>query len=256
MRIFVIQYFWRRGSICVKTICFLFLLLNFNINAQSTYKLTYGISKIKFHGSIDNLDERGKQFTEKLIENSKEIKYILYVNKAYSYFEAKQALKKENESSLQEILTRMAKRFKKFNEKVFVNKKKDSLIFVKNLVDKDFKVKRSNYDFNWIIKDKTKMILNFKAKNAIGSYYYPITNQKFEIQAWFLPSIPLQSGPDIFMGLPGLIAEVNLNGTVVKLEKIEKTKSSAIKKLDDSEAMTQKEFEDLISRLTKKFIDN
>ena len=178
------------------------------------------------------------------------------MNKAYSYFEAKQALKKENESSLKKFLTRMAKRFTKFNEKVFVNKKKDSLIFVKNLVDKDFKVKRSNYDFNWIIKDKTKMILNFKAKNAIGSYYYPITNQKFEIQAWFLPSIPLQSGPDIFMGLPGLIAEVNLNGTVVKLEKIEKTKSSAIKKLDDSEAMTQKEFEDLISRLTKKFIDN
>lgn len=65
------------------------------ISAQSTYKLTYDISKIKFRGSIDNLDDRGKQFTEKLIEHSKEIKYILYVNKAYSYFEVKQALKKE-----------------------------------------------------------------------------------------------------------------------------------------------------------------
>lgn len=55
------------------------------------------------------------------------------------------------------------------------------------------------------------------------------------------------------MGLPGLIAEVNLNGKLVTLEKIEKTKSLAIKQINNSEATTQKEFKGLILRLTKKF---
>lgn len=32
------------------------------------------------------------------------------------------------------------------------------------MVDKYFKVKRSSYDFNWIIKDESKMILNLRLK--------------------------------------------------------------------------------------------
>ena len=56
------------------------------------------------------------------------------------------------------------------------------------------------------------------------------------------------------MGLPGLIAEVNLKGAVVTAKNIEQCDDLEIEKIDDSKAMTQKEYEDLISRLNKKFI--
>ena len=56
------------------------------------------------------------------------------------------------------------------------------------------------------------------------------------------------------MGLPGLIAEVYFKGAVVTAKNIEQCDDLEIEKIEDSKAMTQKEFEDLISRLTQKFV--
>ncbi|MCF6295088.1 MAG: GLPGLI family protein, partial [Flavobacteriaceae bacterium] len=108
----------------------------------------------------------------------------------------------------------------------------------------------------WIIKDGNKKILGFDAKKAEGNYYDPVTNRELKVEAWFIPSIPIQSGPDIFMGLPGLIAEVDLKGAVITVKKIETNQNLEIEKLDDSKAITQQEYEDIIKNLTKKFIDD
>lgn len=237
-------------------LCVSFWVFNLNLNAQTSFEVTYGISEIKLHGSIDSLSERGKRFTKKIIDRSKDVNYTLFTNKDNSHFEAEEILIKENDSPMEPLYYRMVKQFTSFNTKVYSNHKDENIVFIKNLVSQDFTVKRDYYNFNWVIKESSKKILGLDAKKAAGKYYYPVTNEELEVEAWFIPSLPLQSGPDIFMGLPGLIAEVHLKGAVVTAKKIESSECLEIEKIEDSKAMTQKEFEDLISRLTQKFIED
>lgn len=235
-------------------LCIFLGCLNGNLSAQKSFKVTYGFSEIKLQGSVDSLSEKSQRFSEKVIKYSQKVNYTLFTNKDYSYFEPNNILRKETDSPLTPTLERLVKLFVSFNTKVYSNHKDKKIVFIKKLVSEDFTVKRDYYDFSWVIKDDHKKILGFTARKATGNYYYPVTNEELEVEAWFIPAISLQSGPDIFMGLPGLIAEVNLKGAVITAKKIEKSKNHKIKKIEDSKAMTQEEYEDLISRLTQKFI--
>jgi len=214
----------------------------------------YNITELKLHGSIDSLDEKGKSFTKKVIASAKNINYILSVKNEESYFEREDVLISDNYSPFERILSNTAQRFASFNEKIYFNHEKNSITFLKKLVNRDFTVKRDCYNFKWIITDEHKKIMGFDTKKAEGSYYNSVTNEALMVIAWYIPSIPLQSGPDIFMGLPGLIAQVELKGAVVTVKKIETPKNLEIQKLDDSKAMSQKEYEKLIMDLTQKFI--
>ncbi len=230
-----------------------------NIYAQTTYKVTYHISEPKMHGSIESLDERGKRFTNQLFAMVKELNYILIANQEASYFELEDALRKESDSPFERILSSLAKKQASFNNSVYANHKEDSIVFVKNILDSDYVVKSGYYNFNWTIKDETKKIVGFNARKAEGDYYDPIIKKELIVEAWFIPSISLQSGPDIFMGLPGLIAEVHLKGAVVTAKKIEVNQTMDIKKIEDKKAMSLQEFYDEIGVLNKKletYIEN
>ncbi|WP_157998030.1 GLPGLI family protein [Bizionia argentinensis] len=238
----------------LKSILYVIFFVTFSsLFAQTPYyKVTYYISEIKLHGSIDNMDEKAQRFTEQIINRAKDVNYILTINKDYSFFESENFLSKENESSQENMQLILAKRFASFNEKVYANHKKDSIVVIRDLGGVNYSVKRKNYVFNWVIKKENKKILGLDAMKAEGNYYDALTNKELKVEAWFIPSIPIQAGPDIFMDLPGLIAEVNLQGAVVTVKKIEPITNIGIEKVDDSKAISQQEFESLIGDLTKK----
>lgn len=251
------SFLYMRYSTLKVVLCLFFWGIIPSLYAQTTYKVTYYIAEPKIQGPTDDrLDEKSKQLIKQVEAYAKKVNFILIATQDESYFEQEDILKKENDSPLELILLEMAVDFPSFNERVYANHKEDSIIFVEKLVNQDFTVKRGRFDFNWIIKDDNKKILGFDAKKAEGNYYDPVTNKELKVEAWFIPSIPLQSGPDIFMGLPGLIVEVNLKGALVTVKKIDTNLNLDIEKVDDSKAMTQQEYKDLINRLNKKFIDN
>jgi GLPGLI family protein len=227
-----------------------------NLYAQTSYQVTYNISEIKLQGSIDNLDEKGKRITKQVSDKAKDVHYTLISNKDNSYFELENTLRKESDSPLDDMLSRMAKRFPSFNKKVYTNHNENTIIFVRNLMNQDFLVERDCYNFNWIIKGESKSILGLVVKKAEGNYYDPVTEEELKVEAWFVPSIPLQSGPDIFNGLPGLIAEVNLKGAVVSVISIEPNMILKTEEMDTAKAMTQEEYESLLKSLTKKYMEN
>mgnify|MGYP003621312519 FL=1 len=73
----------------------------------------------------------------------------------------------------------------------------------------------------WILEKETKNILGYKSKKATCDF-----GGRSWI-AWYTEEIPLDNGPYIFQGLPGLILEIedtknNLNFTVQKIGKIDK----------------------------------
>jgi|GEM_PF-961509 len=221
--------------------------------AQKIFKVTYSVVETKIQGSLDNLDNNSKRLYQQIGDYIKNANYILIANPEESFFEQEEALKKESDSPLEHILSRSVQRFTSFNEMVYAKHNVDSIVFARNILNQDFTVKREYFNFNWILKKETRKILNFNVMKAEGSYYHPVTNKELKVEAWYIPSIPIQSGPDIFMGLPGLIAEVNLHGAVVRVKKIEKNVNLKIEKVDDLKAISQQEFEYLIKSLNKKF---
>lgn len=235
------------------TFCIFILAYSFDLYSQPSYEVTYHIAEPKLHDSTDGADETVKQLLKQTMNYAKTLNYILVSNQQESFFQLEDILRKENDSPLDRILLNSAKRFTSFNEQVYANHKEDHIIFVRNLVNRKFLVKRNVYNFNWVLKEDSKKIIGYDAKKAEGNYHDPVTNKELKVEAWFIPSIPLQSGPDIFMGLPGLIAEVHLKGAVVTMKKIELNQTLEIKKIDEAKAMSQQEYEDVIKSLTQKF---
>lgn len=223
------------------------------LEAQTKYKIVYKIDPI-FQGSFDELSHQMKQMKKKVINYAEGISYVLMANRNESHFEEEKSLKIKTLGRVDEVFMDYARGFTPFYEMTYANYEKDSLIFIKNLLDQDFKVHREFYDLNWKIKDSTKQILGFKAKKVEGVYHYPITNKDIKVTAWFLPALPLQTGPDVFVGLPGLIAEIQTKKAIVRATKIEKLKSQKIERINDKDAMSQKEFQNLLSKMREKFI--
>ncbi len=85
--------------------------------SQTNYKITYKIAEPKMQGSQKNLDDNGREFFTKVFRKAKTIRYQLITNGQESYFEEVKALNTGNESPLDEIAHKMAKRFASFNEK-------------------------------------------------------------------------------------------------------------------------------------------
>lgn len=85
-----------------------------------------------------------------------------------------------------------------------------------------------HYNFQWRITKNTKEENDLKLKEAIGTL-----NGK-EIKAWFSTDLPLNEGPFIFNGLPGLITEIIIPNRNVsfKLRSISKNEDKWNKCID------------------------
>lgn len=224
--------------------------------AQTSYKITYHISEIISSTPREKMEPKIRQLSNQVDAYAENVHYTLIAKNDHSYFELEQSLGKARYSNHEETLYAMAELFPSFNKRVYADYNENTIVFIRNLAGMDYTVKRDFYDFNWQIKEDAKQILGLEARKAEGNYIHPSTHKEMEIEAWFIPSISLQSGPDIFMGLPGLIAEVHLEQAVVTAIKIEPNAKIEVKKIDDTKAMSQQELEELIIDLTGKFIDN
>lgn len=248
--------FSKKFYIILNVVLCLLFLSSFSSYSQTTYKVTYKIENPTIAGSLEDQHEQLKRLTNKIMEYTKTIKYVLLVNQKESIFEEEEFLVKGTKDPLEDIYAKGAKLFASFKTQLYANYVDNTIIFSKNLLNQEFVVKREPYNFNWEIKDATKRILGFQARKAEGKYFDPVKDKEINLEAWFVPAIPLQSGPDIYMGLPGLIMELHLPRAVVKAKKIEEVQDITIEKPDEKGAMTQQEYEDLLLRLNKKFIHN
>lgn len=85
-----------------------------------------------------------------------------------------------------------------------------------------------------------------------------ITTKTINIEAWYTPQIPVQSGPDKFGGLPGLILELNYDGTTILCSKIilQPKEGVTVKEPKKGDKVSQKEYEEIIEKKIKEMNDN
>ncbi|HBS12548.1 MAG TPA: hypothetical protein DEO36_08410, partial [Flavobacteriaceae bacterium] len=69
-------------------------------------------------------------------------------------------------------------------------------------------------DFKWILKNQFEEINGYKVQKAISKAYIGgVADHPYgDVIAWFAPEIPLDSGPERYYGLPGLILKIEFTG--------------------------------------------
>lgn len=119
-----------------------------------------------------------------------------------------------------------------------------SCVIYNRFLDEEFILEDKN-DFQWEITNEEKEIQNLKVFKAIGK-----TRNNERIEAWFTPEIPVNAGPENFMGLPGLILELQVLYTKYICKKIEFTNAydSKIVKATGKGIINYKNFDEQIQK--------
>ena len=76
----------------------------------------------------------------------------------------------------------------------------------RQLAEKDYIIEDSLHVIQWKLSDETKTILGYNCKKATGK-----TERGSELEAWYTEEIPISSGPESFIGLPGMVLLVDIN---------------------------------------------
>ena len=99
-----------------------------------------------------------------------------------------------------------------------------------NLFRKEYTKLNSNFSikdelpiFDWNITDETTNILGYLCKKAVSK------KEKVIIVAWFCDEIPINTGPDRFWGLPGLIMKVEIGKfSTITIDKLKLVKEELV----------------------------
>ncbi|RRO17757.1 GLPGLI family protein [Flavobacteriaceae bacterium 14752] len=230
----------------------LFWLISFKPYAQNSFEITYKIFPKDILKNKENISQQTKKLVEGGVKYAKREEYKLKTNDTLSYFYKVDKLNFK-EDPLKDIYEGIAKNFSNFNEYVFFNLKDNYLVFNKRVINSNYTIKQKPLNFNWKILDEFKEILGFNAQKAEGEYKDILVGKTFKIQAWFIKDIPISTGPDLYTGLPGLIIELNLPRSILKITNINETnKIDFDLKLNENEIINENEFKKIVESLNEK----
>lgn len=123
---------------------------------------------------------------------------------------------------------------------VYKNLQKIQLIKQNEFFGRYFIIKEPLRPISWKMENEQKNIGNYSCRKATAQI------DTMEVTAWYCPEIPVNDGPDIFWGLPGLILEVDVqHGNKTIIANIVKTSNEALS-IDipnQGKEVTQQEFE-------------
>ncbi len=124
----------------------------------------------------------------------------------------------------------------------------------RDFMTRKFLIEAQTDTIKWRLTGKQKMILNYMCMEA------ELVNSPKKTIAWFTPIIPVQSGPDGFAGLPGLILSVDidngktiLNATSVELKPIA---SSDLVVPKEGKKVTRSEYDKMVADKMKEMQEN
>ncbi|OPB84435.1 GLPGLI family protein [Elizabethkingia ursingii] len=196
-----------------KLLIFLFISITISFNAQISGDFSFPPTEYK----AENLDNSVQNFYYQLSsvrdksnpQNKQEAICALEIGSKFSKFTELNTLKID---SLMEKFSHLnAVRAKEVNE-MLRYKVKWKIVLVKDLIKKTnifqnqfretYQYEEQQPSFNWKLEKGTKDILGHKCNKAITEY----RGRKYT--AWYATDIPINNGPYVFQGLPGLIMEL------------------------------------------------
>ena len=110
---------------------------------------------------------------------------------------------------------------------------------LKDLLGRTYSITHLLPHYQWKVSSKSKKIMGLEAyKATIGD----------SITAWFCPSIPVQDGPGLYYGLPGLILDLEDKHAIYTCTSINTKSSQPVAKPKRAKEVTKDQFEQLRKR--------
>jgi len=173
------------------------------------------------------------EYLERLSEQFKNLEYSLKFSKNESFYELKKTMKNDGSSpyysKYAEIIVG--------NHKIHVDIDSKIVLKQKELHGKTFLINDS-LTKEWKIFRESKMI------NGYNCYKAEKVVDNNKVVAWFTNDIPVPFGPDLYVGLPGLVLRLETPHVVFYAHKITfYDKERNIKKLTKGLKMTKAEYD-------------
>lgn len=208
------------------------IIFMFTIEAYSqgsSGKVTYEAVLLKqkeFNLDTIKYSKKAKSIIKKLLHNKSLIKYTLEFNGYKSLFKQNKQLQIKKNTLLQVFIGKGS---------FYYDRKNNHLINKKNSYGETFLISYPKTE--WKITNETKKINGYLCGKAITTIVENSrVKQTSTIVAWFAYNLPFNFGPKQFLGLPGLVLELDyigkykLRATKIELNSKEKIKIELPKK--------------------------
>lgn len=120
------------------------------------------------------------------------------------------------------------------NVSVYKNLADMSVTELKDLLGRTYSITRQLPHYQWEVCQEQKEIMGVQTyKATMGD----------SITAWFCPTIPVQDGPGLYCGLPGLILDLEDKHTIYTCTAINTNSAMEVGKPKKAKEMTAEEFE-------------
>ncbi len=256
----------------IKKVVLVFLLIPMMIFSQEFQGKAYYQTKTNVDLKLEDshMSEEQMAMMQEMLKKQFEKSFILSFNKEASIYKEEEQLDKpqSGNSGIKVMMIGGSSP----NEKFYKNTKNETYAREQNLFGKQFLIKDKLKSFDWKLENETKMIgkyLCFKAtaKREVTSMEFSsvgdnkdsseeMKEEKKEqiITAWYTSDIPVNHGPEIYWGLPGLIMELNVDKTQYVCNKIVLNTKDKIEIIEPKKGkeITQEKFNELMEKKMKE----
>jgi GLPGLI family protein len=222
--------------------CLLFFIFSFTASvvfAQSGY-----VYYKKQLSSID--DEVTNEYMKQALKLLKTQDYELSFNKNSALFKKVEALSVENKP----VVEAFTKSISQFTGEVYFDRIKKSVVHKKDFSGSIFLIHKSKV--NWVLARDTLKIDNYLCYKATTTQTIENSEgiHQLKVTAWYAPEISLPYGPDGFGGLPGLILQLENNGILTTVKRIEFLNNRTLKISSPTKGakITEEEFNAIIKK--------
>ena len=111
-----------------------------------------------------------------------------------------------------------------------------SVTELKDLLARTYSITHPLPSYQWNVSTESKEIMGLQAYKATIGH---------SITAWFCPTIPVQDGPGLYCGLPGLILDLEDGQTIYSCTAINTNSTREVGKPKKAKEMTEEEFASL-----------
>ena len=214
------------------------VLATTSVSAQNTAGTIRFEEKMSFDLKDDEIPENLRAFVPKEQKSQK----VLYFNADRSLYENAKQVKEEEAEEYEQGGIKIRMQHNKPDEKIFVDFSTKERIEQRDLMGRLFLVKDKADAIKWKLTGRQKKILDMPCQEALMS------GVGDTVTAWYTTMIPIPGGPKSYMGLPGMILELNIGSTVnIKATATDFTEevSAKIKQPTKGKSVTDEEFNKL-----------
>jgi|GEM_PF-2329270 len=192
----------------------IFLLLTNAIFAQNIkviYSAKTALPDAKFlrYFTKDAIKELQKKFYHSLVKNDS-CSVFFPITKSDNFVDIDTTMVSEDRTNITKVSLE-----RDIVDIYYIDYKKKVYIRKISIHKKIYDIKDSIPRLNWTILNEKQEIYGYPVQKATTTY------QGIKITAWFSEDIPVNIGPRIFTGLPGLIMKLKMNQLTYEAEKIE-----------------------------------